>query len=64
MPRILVHPLIGIDADGSGVGQPECPPRLHPIREQAVHQSFAQLELERLSQPALQHIEHQQDSRR
>ena len=60
MVRILVQALVGIDADGAGIGQPECAPRPHPFADQVARQPFAQSEMQRLADPGLRDIEHQQ----
>ena len=53
--------LVRIDADRAGVGKPERAARLHPFVEEVVHQSLAQLELERFDEPPLRHVEDQQN---
>jgi hypothetical protein len=60
--RVLMHALIRIGADRPGIGEPECALRLHPMADQVANQALAQLELERLAQPALRYIQHQQDA--
>ena len=61
--RILVHTLIGIDAHRPGIGEPECPARLHPILEETVYEALAQSDLQHLGQPCLRHIEDEQKCR-
>src|ERR1700722_3593691 len=63
LARILVYALIRVDPDRSGIGQPKRLARQHPILKQAEHQPLAQLELQSLDQPALRHIQNQQNSR-
>ena len=48
MARILVHALIGVDADRAGIRQPKGASRRHPVLHEVVRQTFAQLELQRL----------------
>jgi hypothetical protein len=61
--RILVHALVGVDADRSGAGEPECAARQHPEIDEIQRQPFAQLELDRLRQPPLEDVEDEQCAR-
>src|SRR6202453_2779638 len=63
MACILVHALIRIDADGSGVRQPERASRLHPVVNQTLHQSLAKFELQGFVDPTLRDIEDEQACR-
>ena len=60
MARILMQALVGIDADGAGIGEPEGAPRPHPFADQVERQPLAQLQPEHLVEPGLGDIEHQQ----
>src|SRR5882672_11646068 len=62
MARILMHALVRIDPDGSGTGQSKSPARQHPVLDQIVNQTLAQLELEHFAQPLLRHVERQERS--
>ena len=44
----------------AGIGQPKRASRHQPVLHQIVHQSLAQLQFQRLAEPALDHIQHQQ----
>ncbi len=57
-----MHALVGIDSDGARAGQPEGAAGLHPVGDQIMSQTFAQLELERFAQPLLAHIEREERS--
>ncbi len=59
---ILMHALVGIDSDGARAGQPEGAAGKHPVGDQIMSQTFAQLELERFAQPLLAHIEREERS--
>ena len=60
MARVLVHALIRVDADGAGIRQPEGASRLHPVVDETLHQSFAELELQHFVEPTLRDVEDQQ----
>ena len=60
MARILVHALVGIDADGAFTGQARGAAGLQPLAYQIEHQAFAQFQFQHFGQPALPHIQHQQ----
>ena len=57
---ILLHALVGIDADGAGIGEPEGARRPHPFVDQVERQRLAQLQPDHLVEPGLTDVEHQQ----
>ncbi len=44
MARVLVHTLVGVVADGTGVGEPEGPAGLQPVPDEIVGEPGAQLQ--------------------
>ena len=60
MVRVFMQALVGIDADGAGIGEAEGAPRPHPFADQVARQPFAQLEVQHLVEPGLRDIEHEQ----
>ena len=58
--RILVHALVGVVADGTGVGEPERAAGLQPVPDEIVGEPGAQLQFQRLAEPALPDVQHQQ----
>ena len=60
MACVLVHTLIGIDADRPRIGEPERTARQHPILNEISREPVAQLELQHLSHPALRDVEHEE----
>ncbi len=50
MARILVHALVGIDADLTGIPEHHQPPRRQPLLDQVARQ-FARLQLDHLVRP-------------
>ncbi len=63
MPCILVHALVGIDADVARIGEAKGADRHQPVLHQIVHETLAELEFQHLAQPALRHVQHQQRAR-
>jgi hypothetical protein len=54
---ILMHALVRIDSDGARAGQSESAAGKHPVGDEIMSQTFAQLELERFAEPLLAHVE-------
>ena len=55
-----MQPLVGIDADGAGIGEAKRPFRPHPFADQVQRQPLAQLEPEHLVEPGLRDVEDEQ----
>ncbi len=60
MPGILLHALVGIDADGAGIGEPEGAARPHPFLDQVERQRLAQPQPHHLVEPGLPDAKRQQ----
>ena len=60
MTCVLVQPLVGVDADGPGIGEAKRPFRPHPLADQVQCQPFAQLDPEHLVEPGLRNVEDEQ----
>jgi hypothetical protein len=62
---VLLHPLVGVDADLAGVGQQAGPPGCEPLVEQVAGEPGAQPVADRLLQPGLgdHHAEQHRDHR-
>ena len=56
---ILVHALVGIDADRPGIGEAEGAPRSQPLSDEIAHEAFAQLQLGHLAEPPLRDVEYE-----
>ncbi len=55
-----MHALVGVDADRSDTGETERSAWEHPEIDEIPSQAFAQPELDRFRQPALEDVEHEQ----
>ncbi len=60
MPGILMDALVRVSADLSCISETKSPPRLKPLVEQVAHQSLAKLDLYRLVEPRLRHVQNQE----
>ena len=59
MACVFMHALVGIDADGTGIGKAKGARRLHPFADQIKRQAFPQFDPDPLIEPGLQHVENQ-----
>ncbi len=59
MPGVLMNALIRIGAHLPGINQAKSAPRLQPLVEQVPHEQFAELDLRRLVEPGLRHVQDQ-----
>src|SRR5881227_3817667 len=62
MRGVLLHALVGIDADGTGIGQPEGARGPRPLVDQVQRQRLAQLQPDHLVEPGLADVEHQKST--
>ena len=60
MRRVLLHALVRIDADGTGMGKAEGPVRPHPFLDQVRRQRLAQAQPYALVEPLLADIKDEQ----
>ncbi|MNT64693.1 hypothetical protein D3C72_2026110 [compost metagenome] len=59
---VFVHALVGIDADGAGIGQTEGAGGPHPFVDEVERQAFSKLQPDQLAEPGLRHVENEQRS--